>query len=394
MLLLQTRSVILPRHRGLGLGCLIASLVAVGGCSGQSSSTDGALASAPTDEAPAAALPDMALQDALTSIPLTGNFHTFERVTLPGSSFTGKTLEISYHTDAGTMYRQRVSADPSGNFTFLVLPVAEDADTPVNVSLVSEGAQIGDIMVLPLPPLDSDRQPGEIAIAAMNSLLFGLRNELAHYEQTRLTDHQGTDNVDAQLKALMLSLAIERFQSLIRAADNVIVFNSPVRHPESGEVVLDGGILEKLDRMYQTLFSNLIDDGMFLDEADPSAMLQDSMDMSAIGDTAFFRNFYLKALERYRELNGVRTLATLMLDDKSDHAVALNMMTASMFPAIAAQVFNDEIASHADYLQAAAALLRRPEMKHAAENHLYIESLYALENLASQLADIEASGQQ
>lgn len=287
---------------------------------------------------------------------------------------------VTYESTTGdSSLSQVVWSDSQGNIEqLLIMPQAIDyhAETLIKVGGVVERR----IVVEPLPSLSETDAPGEYSLNAMNSILFGLKDQI-----TQLELQLGEASVQNSIELVQkLNGAVETFQQTIEMADNVAYFNSTIYDPLDGSVVLDIETLELLDKIFLGIFSGLFSDGILLDDVGFETPVDDVARLN-------FREFSEIAKARMMELEGVYALASLSIfsnrGSDSDQRLksALNFVQASIAPALLSNwIENRDVAGEDKLAEYVSVLIASLNLVGGA-NYVYEEVLKEIEFVSQQV---------
>lgn len=313
----------------------MSTAVAVSGCD-QGVHTDATI-----EQNAALGASNIALSDSQQFIQLSGSVAPLERLQLTLPTDTPDVLIDYISVDTGTLVSQPAFKTSGGHYSALALPSSGSYMDTRN--LVSNDLVLGQINVLPFPDNDPNISPGVYALTAMNSILFGLREEMARLDVVNQLNNDIDSRLSIAEKLISLEEAVIAYQENIRIIDDVVVFGTPITNPTTGDVLLDADSLFMLDSVFQVLFTRLAEESLFLD-GDSGVPNSNSSDQNLT-----FEQFSQAAKIRLSTTDGVSALASLTLligeADDIEYTQALKQVLAitqaSLLPAILANEVSD-----------------------------------------------------
>lgn len=345
-------------------------------------------------------LSDAQQVDSTQFIQLSGSYAPLERLNLaiPSQEPVVLLSQISSGSPVVSIAQPALLVE-GGRYAALAMPSGFPFMETRSVS--TAGVALGEMNMLALPDSDPSRTPGEYALAAMNSFLYGLRDDVT---ELRAFNESNTDIISrlANVEKLMiLDEAIEMFQENIRLVDEVVAFNVPIVD-DSGEPILDSRSLAMLDSVFRVLMARLAEDSLFLDGSSVATAITTGY------DNLTFDEFSQAANSRLGTMDGVRALASLTLllrrsqSEDTDNAIAdtlalksaLGIAQASLLPAIVANVSGpvSEQTTSAHATQAVQLLSEVENFTGSSSNFIYASALETLGKVAADLAELEALG--
>lgn len=361
---------------------LLATLSVLYGCDTSSPHNDLAQPGSSTSEQS-----EESLNDLTNYAQLFGSFSAFERVTI-SAPFGSNSIQIDYtNIESNETHSQISMRNADGKYDFIVLPISEETSEFVEIS--SGTTIFGQITILPLGLSDPNYIPGQFALDAMNSILMGLRDEIAASDLSTSTNTGSPEERQKESISAALQKSVNHFQSLIALLDDSVVFNSPVVDPNSGEAILDSRGLGILDSIYLTLLNNFTNDLLFLDEE------TDTQTESTSSPRLSFSQINNAATARFGTLDGINALTSLSMYTKAvnpsstvnQFVNATSFVSAGLIPAIVTNYvrnFNETLSF--ENLSSATSILNSANEASGFEySFMYTEALNALQTLTAEL---------